>query len=411
MLPPRPMTLLALTWIVSTFFAEHPAEAAPRLYALVLAKGLAADSEIARRIELLADDVERAAGFTAVWCTLDDDVAPEELRTEVQRLVKAERIQGALLVGGFRFQRFKNAVGEVATFPEYFEDLDGEFRDDDHDGLLDFYDPWSRDKDDDALEIWVAALRPYEDEGPPTLASYLDKLHEARSADPPPARATIFSSKDWAHQEDLLGALERLYGVPAALYGGFERGQAVATSPAEFRQAAAESGRLLFVFAHSSPSRHHLDQPAGPAGQIVPFERESPEQVLVEDLELGARAIMIWGCHGLDLEGIDYPKGRFLANSYCLTRGSACETVLGSGRSIGMESLETFVRGLRDAPLPVAWLAYMNHLYRKSYLSDWLGVRDAWEKERCRFNWSYLLYGNPFVDLGPGKMQGKTKAK
>lgn len=52
-------------------------------------------------------------------------------------------------------------------------------------------------------------------------------------------------------------------------------------------------------------------------------------------------------------------------------------------------------------PFPDAWLAYQNQLYAKAYLQEWLGVGRSWEKERLRFNWSYMLCGDPFARFDP----------
>lgn len=405
--------LALLSTALVALSANESAAAPERPFALVVAKDLAVKPGLAERIERYCRDVKQQTGIDGVIVELDEELEPAKLRKELQSLAQKRKIQGAFLLGRFRFAQFRNAVDELATFPEYYEDLDGTFGDDDHDGVFDHYDPWTKDRDGDALEIWIAAIRPYaEPTAEQELAAYFDKLHatSARDVDAVPRRATIFTSKDWAHQDALTEALTELYGAAPEIHGGLQETTRAPrpTSPTEFALALACPSRLLFVFAHSGPSTHHLDQPDGHASQVVPTKRQHDEQVLLEDLELGARAVVIWGCHGLDLEGVDYPEGRFLANSYCLTPKFECQTVLGAGRSIGMESLEVFTRKLRDEPLPAAWLGYANHLYREEYLREWLGVRGAWKAERGRFNWSYLLYGNPFADLAPARVEASA---
>lgn len=75
-------------------------------------------------------------------------------------------------------------------------------------------------------------------------------------------------------------------------------------------------------------------------------------------------------------------------------------TLIGNSKSIGLEDLPFLVRSLKTPPLHEAWLGYANHVFSRRFLQPWLGSRGVWEKEKGRFNWGYIIRGNPFTRVG-----------
>lgn len=335
----------------------------------------------------------------------NSDISPTQLRALLNKHHATDGIRGAFFIGGFRMPTFRGAAGDVSAFPEYYQDLDGDVRDEDGDGILDFYDPWDGRGDRQPLKIWLAVLRPYETSvtgapGVDDLIRYFHRVNRSMEVSPdrPQRRAVIFTSRDWSDVTYLVKALQPRFTI--SLFGGADE-VPLTPSIVDFKRAGRITAEILFIFAHSGPSQHFLDAPAHPGNIIAAGELDSPGPTRLEDLPVRSRLAVIWGCHAMDLEGIRPINGRFLANSYLFTRGFRTQTVLGSARSIGLEALPVLVARLQETPLCDAWLAYQNHVYQEEYLRAWLGVRRVWEKERLRFNWSYLMYGNPFLRFAP----------
>ncbi len=117
-------------------------------------------------------------------------------------------------------------------------------------------------------------------------------------------------------------------------------------------------------------------------------------------MQVNAKVMLLWGCHTLDIEGVNYMNDRSLQDSSLLTPQNKALALVGNSKSICLEDLPFLMRSLQSKPLFEAWLPYANHVCSKAFLHPWLGSRNAWEKERGHFNWGYILCGNPFTKVG-----------
>lgn len=157
---------------------------------------------------------------------------------------------------------------------------------------------------------------------------------------------------------------------------------------------------MTFVFAHSGPSQNVCDLPEYPGNLILPGVLDYPGRALLEDMQINTKMLLLWGCHTLDIEGVNYMNDRSLQDSYLLTPQNKVLILVVNSKSIGLEDLPFLVRSLKAQPLSTAWLPYLNHVYSKPFLRPWLGSRNVWEKERGHFNWGYIICGNPFIKVG-----------
>jgi len=398
------LTLVALCNASSNPSADHRA-------LVLIEAALLAEPKLEAALQRYRAAVKKQCRYDLHVVAASAEESAAELRTRISAFYEKEKISGVFLIGGFEFARFENAIGERSIFPEYFQDLDGEIRDTNGDGVLDHYDPWV--KPGPALELWLATFRPYSEapDGADAAAQVIRILERGVDAlgarltpkDKKQRAATILSSRDWQNHSELLAALKRRYSGRIAQFG---RGE---STPDHYKTAVQTSSELLIAFLHSSPKAHHLDAPSGPAGLVIASASKTQTKdaasgsVALDQLTPRARMVLLFACSALDLDELPLPNEPFLANAYLLAPDSACRTVVGAARSIGLESLPLLLRSLGDAelPFPDAWRAYQNQLYDQAYLEHWLGVRGVWEAERLRFNWSYMLYGDPFARFDP----------
>lgn len=410
-------SLLILVFLLCCSVTVRPAWADDRdkrdTYVMVVDERYLQSKVIPPALARYQADVERTFGVRLLQVAGNSQSTPEQTRSRLQSLRNQQGIKGAFLVGWFKFARFKNASGDLCTLPEFFEDLDGNFDDTDGDGVYDAYDPWQGEPSEQAqggLDIWVATLRPYfnteqDYRSGKDIATYFNKVSddlEGKDAGVYRKQAQIFTSHDWPNQKALQDSLGALYDEPTSLAGGFDpqTHEALRTSVAQFAQAIAQPNEMMIVFAHSSPSMHICDLPDYPGNLILPGVLDYPGRALLEDMQINTKMLLLWGCHTLDLEGVNYMNDRSLQDSYLLTPQNKVLTLVGNSKSIGLEDLPFLVRSLKTAPLSEAWLPYLNHVYSKPFLHPWLGSRNVWDKEQGHFNWGYVICGNPFTKVG-----------
>ena len=400
---------LILVLLIST--PVLPAAESAKAALLVIDQEVAADTGLTAALATYRQQVRSTFGYRLIQVVADAAIAPEDMRALLRQWVQQERIAGAFLVGRFRLATFRGGCGDLAAFPEFFQDLDGDIRDEDGDGIYDVYDPWPVSPTAPACELWLAMLRPYPvsprgGSGLDELTTYFTRITATMQAPAQTTAATIFASHDWPDQDGLHRALQASVRSPVRLFGGKDpqSKQALRTTVREFREALAEPSNLLCSFIHSSVSVHTLDGPDYPGNLVVPGEMDNPGRVLLDDMPVNARVMTFWSCHLLDIEHVTYLHGRFLANSYLLRPGSRAEAILAPARSIGLEYQEVLIRALRTAPLCEAWLSYQNHLYSRPVLRQFLDR--VWQQEGRRFAWHAMIYGNPFVHVFGTSAQG-----
>lgn len=368
----------------------------PRRAVLLVDPAWIADEEVRKEIDAYAKRVQLGFGYELEIEPVDTACEPSELRKQLARLRKTRKIRGALLAGNYTLPVFQNACGDKNALYAYFGDVDGDFEQVVSSSMLDRYDPWKQDRDE-VMELWISILRPFQagqpgGRGLAEIAALFRRFCvETPESDEQP-QATLLATKDWTRQANLTIHLDRLFGSTRLIGAQDASGARSDVGIEEFREALESRSEMLFVFAHSSPAFHQLDK----SGSVVARGGKDGDLSL-ETTALQSRAVVLWGCHGLDLCPEEVGTKPFLADAYLQTHGSRAEVVLGASRSIGMEALDQLVPRLADEPLCDAWLEYLNHVYSEQYLERWLGVRNAWEKERLHFDWGYVMYGNPFV--------------
>jgi hypothetical protein len=374
---------------------------------LVVDKEYESDSEFTEQLEEYKRLVQLSFDYELLITFQDISITPDQMRKHLQDLRSTKGINGAYLIGRFRYAVFYNECTDVSTLYSYYSDLDGEFRDSNGDGRFDFYNPWPSDDVAPVHEIWLAILRPYYTSATDhrTVADITDHFaevnqHLATLRESETNQAAIFTSRIWPYLPELERALKKKYQGRVEQRGGVARQRAIATSTTDFKELISQPSELCFVYAHSDPSCHYFDLPSPPSNSVEAGVATVANRVCLEDFAVKARILSLWGCHALDVEGVKHPKKRFLADSYVFMPNSDVQTILGASRGIGMEQMDLFVDYLDQRCICDAWLMYLNACYDKRYLQPWLEIRNAWEKEQYGFDWGYVIYGNPFDKIG-----------
>ena len=393
--------LLGLS-LLPALLGQEPAAGSPHTRAAALTAKAAffvdpawlADAGLRRAIDGYCARVRSSCGYELLVTAVPPTERALDVRVRLQGLHKEHGIRGVLLAGEFALPTFRNECGDENALHAYYGDLDGRFAADAA-GRYVRYEPWGTGKD--VMELWVALLRPYrfaakDGRSIAELVAWFDRcvVEDERR----PVGATLVATKDWRNQQPLCDAMRGTFGDVMTFGVAGARGSSPESGGKEFRQALARQGELFVVFAHSGATSHHLD---GDGVLAVPRRDGDPRHLSIEAQPVQSRALVLWGCHALDLRGKELSGRPFLADSYLLAAGSRAEVVLGTSRSIGIEAMERLVEGMRGKLLCEAWLDYLNLVYSEQFLSTWFRDPAVYARERSRFDWGYVVYGNPFV--------------
>ena len=183
----------------------------------------------------------------------------EELKDELVSLWSSDAgLEGCILVGDFPVPwfRLESDFGSgVSEFPVdlYYEDLDGEFVDEDGDGMFDEHTDGQGDVEP---EIWLGRLTASPLSGDEALLvnRYLQRDHSYRAGEIlVPHRALLFIDRDWIDCADYWQeAVSKLYDETRLITDDEE------TNAQEYRRRLAQGWEWVDVMVHSGPDASYF---------------------------------------------------------------------------------------------------------------------------------------------------------
>ena len=333
------------------------------------------------RVWRYVNDVESAFPDTSiiVEAISNRSISANELRQRIlgywQSLGK--RLQGVIFLGRLPYAMWEFPFGDPCPLPFYYEDLDGEFHDQDGDGLLDFHE-WG---EVDAPQIWSAYMPGFGEDVIGSLADYLDKLHAYYEGSFPfntvHAKALLYAADVWGSTPN---CMQQQY---LAMTESFTVERICGNTSSTDYRARLESAPWAFcyVLSHTTPHSggHQFDTDNFYSADAVNLSSAT-----------GPVLILILGCHAGDfVDG----ENRCIAQAYPFG-SSMCLASVGAVRSIGIEYELDFLRDLGRKPVGEAFKGWLDTVYDQSLIETRFPNDDI-----NRFVWDYILYGDPFVEL------------
>ena len=313
--------------------------------------------------------------YHGTWTT------PESLRSYLKKLWVEENITGAILVGLLPYAMWEPVWDEPPfPIPLFYEDLDGEFIDEDGDNFYDWHE-WGANQ---GCEIWVTWMRPPAD-NPSALHDFLIKCIDYYEFNLPlPPQALECINYDWrGAAKPFYINLSHIYGKAVDTVGGGEW----RVSGQEYLQHLSTYGyEITHIWCHSGSDVHCFD--------LSPWVYWYD----IRDIQPGSWFYLLWACHGANFH--DEPSHN-LAINYCMGRSSGLAS-LGVTRSIGTGTQEVLFNSLAyGKDLARAYFDFINYEYDSTWVRAW------WSKELDphQFVWDFCFIGNPFVKF-PGTLEG-----
>jgi outer membrane protein assembly factor BamB len=346
--------------------------------ALVLVEDRVYD-DVKEAIDRYVEDVRAAFGFELA-VERGTFASAAALREYLRDYHRRSPIQGVILVGLHPYAMWEMKSGEKGPAPLYYCDLDGEFTDSDGNGFLEKH-TWGTYP---YPEIWVSWIRSpvgsVED-----YRRFFDKCHAYFTGDlGVPRRALAYVSHDWWMScSDISKNLTSIFGPENVTSVG---GREVRTQGEEYLRYLDEPYAVLDLWSHSGPLAHFLD--TGPRSPV-----ESKEILHTRG---GGLIGFFWACHFGDIDEAGEEYGS--TSAYLFGEGIG-QAVIGVTRSIGTEYHEVMYRGLSQGlPLATSYLAYL----REAYVDP--QYQHSWNQDPPEnFVFDLILFGNPFVAIGPAR--------
>lgn len=362
------------------------------------------DPSVKRALDSYLALVKSTYGWDAVFIRAGSRTAPSALRNQIKKAWVEDKIDGVFLVGRQPMIKFGAALGkDLCPCPEFYTDMDARFEDLNSDGILDRYYPWESG-DATPQELWLARLMPdtiTRDGLTPDMqmTSYFAKLSNWIRSNPGRVGTTvILSSKDWSGRIPEATEIKATFGSAPTAYSAIVQSSGASSAPSAqigsspdllFRALGTRSD-FTYISVHGGGVDWVCDKPY--EGSNVVATRAVGRFFAADTFRVNASVLASMSCHYLNLDG----EKSTLAASVVLHPQNRCFLTFGSSRGIGLEELPSFIKQLRAEPPVDAWKSYMNRLGSQTFLKQWLGVRNAWEKEKDAFVWGYYWYGAPF---------------
>lgn len=417
----RPLSLVLLVASTSLAFCSSqvgisPAPTAKRVFGVVF-RPSEHDASVKRALDSYLGLVKSTYGWDYVYIEAGSRTSPNAIRNLIKKAWIEDKIEGVFLVGSQPMIKFGAALGkDLCPCPEYYTDIDGRFEDTDRNGVLDLYIPWESG-DVTPQELWLARVMPdtVTREGllpDMQLTSYFSKLSNwIRSAPAPHGSTVILSSKDWPGRVLEAREMRSTFGsTPKAFSAIIEQSTGTVSAPQQSRstpellfKALQTRSDFTYISVHGGGVDWVCDAPFRDSNVVA--TRAGGRFFAADTFRVNASVLASMSCHYLNLEG----EKSTLAASVVLHPQNRCFLTFGSSRGIGLEELPWFIKQLRSEPPTVAWKSYLNRLGSESFLKQWLGVRNAWEKEKSAFVWGYYWYGAPFGPFEVGLGKGATQ--
>lgn len=301
------------------------------------------------------------------------------IRSQIQEWYASHEktAEGVILIGDLPTATWEFPWGEVCPLPLYYEDLDGEFSDQDGNGHLDYH-AWG---DEDAPQIWAAYVPGYGSSVGESIRRYLDKLHTYYEGTAPYTNlrpdTLLYVADEWVPSEgnclpDLTTSMLDAKMSLTRICGG--------TSATDYaHQLENNLWAVADLWCHSSSEEHFLDEGSYSRASIASLDQAN-----------GAILTILWGSHAGDfLES----ENRSIAQAYVFGQSVGLASV-SAVRSIGTEYQELFFGALKQGTIGDAYKTWLDYVYSQALIAQRFP-----DDNINRFVWDFIFYGDPFVSF------------
>jgi len=314
---------------------------------------------------------------------------PSRIRETLQQFYSNNSLAGALLIGDLPAAEFEMFTEwDYERFPTdlYYMDLDGDWIDNDNDGVYDTH----TGKMKLAPEIWVGRIKTSNlgDDEVSLINNYFNKNHAYRYDVPSlPRRALIYIDDDWVNFANMdENSLKLLYNETTVVT------DKATTNADDYKERLRQGYEWVHLRSHGTWNRHQFMVPQGDGGVI--YSTEYPE------IDPNALFYQLFICAAAKFTEPDYLAGSIVFKSnHGLLAISSTKTggmlmywtfyeALARGRTIGDAFKEWFIKwgqgefGLSSAYIGRKWFYGLTIIGDPTLRLRWLGEKEIAELQK-----------------------------
>lgn len=311
------------------------------------------------------------------------------IRETLQQFYSNNSLAGALLIGDLPAAEFEMFTEwDYERFPTdlYYMDLDGDWIDNDNDGVYDEH----TGKMKVTPEIWVGRIKASNLGGDEVslINNYFNKNHDYRNDMPsPPGRALIYIDDDWVNFARMdENSLKLLYNETTVVT------DEATTNANDYKERLRQGYEWVHLRSHGTWNRHQFEVPKGDGGVI--YSTEYPE------IDPNALFYQLFVCAATKFTEPDYLAGSivFKSNHGLLAIGSTkmggmlmywtFYEALARGRTIGDAFKEWFIKwgqgefALSSAYIGKKWFYGLTIIGDPTLRLRWLGEKEIAELQK-----------------------------
>ena len=311
------------------------------------------------------------------------------IRETLQQFHSNNSLAGALLIGDLPAAEFEMFTEwDYERFPTdlYYMDLDGDWIDNDNDGIYDTH----TGKMKTAPEIWVGRIKTSNlgDDEVSLINNYFNKNHNYRNDAPSlPRRALIYIDDDWVNFRSMdENSLKLLYNETTVVT------DKATTNANDYKERLGQGYEWVHLRSHGTWNRHQFMVPNGDGGVI--YSTEYPE------IDPDPLFYQLFICEAAKFTEPDYLAGSiiFRSNHGLLAIGSTKTgsmlmywtfyEALARGRTIGDAFKEWFIKwgegefGLSSAYIGRKWFYGLTIIGDPTLRLRWIGEEEIAELQK-----------------------------
>lgn len=314
---------------------------------------------------------------------------PSRIRETLQQFYSNNSLAGALLIGDLPAAEFEMFTEwDYERFPTdlYYMDLDGEWIDNDNDGVYDTH----TGKMKLAPEIWVGRIKTSNlgDDEVSLINNYFNKNHDYRNDAPSlPRRALIYIDDDWVNFKSMdENSLKLLYNETTVVT------DKATTNADDYKERLRQGYEWVHLRSHGTWNRHQFMVPQGDGGIV--YSTEYPE------IDPNALFYQLFVCSAAKFTEPDYLAGSIVfKSSHGLLAIGSTKTgsmlmhwtfydAIANGRTIGDAFKEWFIKwgegqfGLSGAYTGRKWFYGLTIIGDPTLRLRWLGEKEIAELQK-----------------------------
>ncbi|MDD3647592.1 MAG: hypothetical protein PHS44_03795 [Candidatus Dojkabacteria bacterium] len=352
---------------------------------VVLVVGKVVYGQIKPSLDLYIQDVESTSDVKILLANTDsyETFTPEQIRALLIDYHTNKNIQGALLVGRIPYALWENGWDDNKGVNSFFyEDLDGNWLDNDSDGYYDYH-TWGVN---DGPEIWVSWIYPSDVSGTQNMKDlnyFFSKTHSYYTGNlTANKKSFIMLHSDWARDMDFYyEKFSDIYGNDVETRGGYDTsGNPIEVDGNDYLSHIRNSYQMTLIYVHGSNNTHY----------------PNINYINKEDLEVtggGSMITFIGGCHTGDLlaSGKDIP----IAETYLFRMPTGLVSTATTW-SYGPEELQEVTRELKNNnTFADAWFIKQRYRNNSAFYKKRYG--ETFDPNTHMFG--EILFGNPLFKL------------